>query len=184
MELGRRCPSMLKDGVVLAVICLIVVGGIFAWWIGIPMHSSNAAAEPQVQTEPVPAPAPAIVKKARLPHPDLAPVVEQPVVLEAAPSPQVSAAVPVVQPDPPPFPAVEQIATGVREAAITGKFGDPVLSAVTSTRGHMVETFVYARGRGHSATIIRLEDGKVVSSYSQTEPVLPPGLSAPRRWHN
>jgi hypothetical protein len=32
--------------------------------------------------------------------------------------------------------------------------------------------------------VIRIEDGKVASAYSQTEPVMPPGLSAPRRWHN
>jgi len=174
---------MLKDGVVLAVICLIVVGGIFAWWIGVPMHSPNAGVEPQVQSEPVPEPAPAVVKKARIPQPPPAPVVEQPVVVEAAPL-QAPPAIPVVQPDPLPFPAVEQIAAGVREASITEKFGDPALSAVTSTGGHMVETFVYARGRGHSATVIRLEDGKVSSAYSQSEPVLPSGLSAPRRWHN
>jgi len=48
----------------------------------------------------------------------------------------------------------------------------------------MVETMVYARERGRSATVIRIEDGKVAAAYTQTEPVVPPGLSAPRRWHN
>jgi len=90
----------------------------------------------------------------------------------------------VVHRDPPPFPAVEQIPTGVHLDSITGKYGDPQLSAVTSTGGHMVETMVYARERGRSATVIRIEDGKVASAYSQTEPVVPPGLSAPRRWQH
>ena len=74
----------------------------------------------------------------------------------------------------------------MREDSITGKYGDPTVSTVTSTGGHMVETMVYARERGRSATVIRIiEDGKVSRlAYSQTEPVVPPGLSAPRRWHN
>jgi hypothetical protein len=96
----------------------------------------------------------------------------------------VVAAPPVVHRDPPPFPVVGQIPTGAHEDSITGKYGDPQLSAVTSTGGHMVETMVYARERGRSATVIRIEDGKVSSAYTQTEPVAPPGMSALRRWHN
>ncbi len=68
------------------------------------------------------------------------------------------------------------------KTAITGKYGDPALAAVTSTGGHMVETFVYSRNRGRNATVIRLEDGKVAAAYSQAEPFVPPGLSAPRRY--
>jgi len=79
---------------------------------------------------------------------------------------------------------VEQIPTGVHGDSITGKYGDPQLFAVTSTGGHMVETMVYARERGRSATVIRIEDGRVSSAYSQSEPVVPPGLSAPRRWQH
>ena len=174
---------MLKDGVVLVVICLIVVGGLFVWWTQGHALSLSAPAETQVQ-EPVPSPKAApVVAKVQIPKPRPAPV-EPPAVIEAAPSPQVPPATPVVHRDPPPFPAVEQIATGVREDSITGKFGDPALSAVTSTGGHMVETFVYARDRGRSATVIRLEDGKVSAAYSQAEPIPPAGLSAPRRWHN
>jgi len=47
----------------------------------------------------------------------------------------------------------------------------------------MVETFVYAKNRGRNATVIRLEDGKVATAYSQAEPLVPPGMSAPRRYH-
>jgi hypothetical protein len=46
----------------------------------------------------------------------------------------------------------------------------------------MVETFVYSKDRGRNATVIRMEDGKVATAYSQAEPFVPPGLSAPRRY--
>ena len=169
---------MLKDGVVLVVICLIVVGGLAVWWTQASTHPLSAAA-PQVQ-EPAPVPAPApVVKRIARPKPAPPPVVEEPVVVaEVAPPPA-----PVVQVPPPPFPVVEQIASGAHVDAITNKYGDPALSAVTSTGGHMVETFVYSRNRGRNATVIRLEDGKVATAYSQAEPMVPPGLSAPRRFH-
>jgi len=169
---------MLKDGVVLMVICLIVVGGLAVWWIQTPAHPVTAAA-PQLQ-EPAAAPPPApVIKRVSRPKSAPPPAVEEPaVVAEVIPPPA-----PKVQLPPPPFPAVEQIASGSHETAITSKYGDPALSAVTSSGGHMVETFVYARNRGRNATIIRLEDGKVATAYSQAEPLLPPGMSAPRRYH-
>ena len=104
---------------------------------------------------------------------------EPPAVIEAAPIP-----VPVVPRDQRPFPEVEQIATGGHEDSVTGKYGDPALSAVTSTGGHVVETLVYAKDRGHLATVIRLQDGTVSSAYSRSEPTMPTGFSAPRRWHS
>jgi hypothetical protein len=171
---------VLKDGVVLVVISLIVLGGIFVWWTHTPTHSLNAPTEPQIQesqanTKPNP-----LVFKAS-PKPKSAPdqAVEPPAVIDTTPMP-----VPVVQHDERPFPAVEQIATGGHEDSITGKYGDPALSAVTSSRGHMVETFVYAKDRGRLATVIRLQDGRVSAAYSQSEPTMPAGLSAPRRWHS
>jgi len=168
---------MLKDGVVLMVICLVVLGGVAVWWTQTPAHPLNATA-PQVQ-EPAPAPEPApVVKKVSRPKPAPPPVVEEPVAVVVAPAPA-----PKVQLPPPPFPVVEQIASGSHETAITDKYGDPALSAVTSSGGHMVETFVYSRNRGRNATIIRLEDGKVATAYSQAEPFVPPGMSAPRRYH-
>ena len=172
---------MMKDGVVLAVVLLMVAGGLFLWWTQTPTHYGAPVADTQVQP-PEPAPKPAPVVKAR-PKPKK----EEPVVEQAALAPEpvvVVAAAPVVHRDPPPFPAVEQIPTGVHGDSITGKYGDPQLFAVTSTGGHMVETMVYARERGRSATVIRIEDGRVSSAYSQSEPVVPPGLSAPRRWQH
>jgi len=174
---------MLKDGVVLSVVLLIVAGALFLWWTqASPTHYGSPVADTQAQPV-VPAPQPAPVAKAR-PKPKVEPVVEEIAETTPAAAPVVVAAAPVVHRDPPPFPAVEQIHTGVHEDTITGKYGDPQLSAVTSTGGHMVETMVYARERGRSATVIRIEDGKVSAAYTQTEPVAPAGLSAPRRWHN
>jgi hypothetical protein len=170
---------MLKDGVVLMVICLIVLGGLGVWWMQTSTRPLEATA-PQVQ-EPAPVPAPApVVKKVARPKPAPAAVVEEPVAVVAPVTP---APAPVVQVPPPPFPAVGQIASGAHADAITTQYGDPALAAVTSTGGHMVETFVYSRNRGRNATVIRLEDGKVAAAYSQAEPMVPPGLSAPRRVH-
>ena len=171
---------MLKDGVVLVVISLIVLGGIFVWWTQAPTHSLSAPTEPQVQESQANAkPSPLVVKASPKPKSAPDPVVEPPAVIETAPIP-----VPVVQRDQRPFPAVEQIATGGHEDSITGKYGDPALSAVTSTGGHMVETFVYVKDRGRLATVIRLQDGRVSAAYSQSEAAMPAGLSAPRRWHS
>jgi hypothetical protein len=175
---------MLKDGVVLLVICLIVVGGILVRWTQSPTHSLSTA-EPQIpESKTALKTAPTVAKSSPKPKPTPAPAAEESTVVDATPSPQVAAAVPVVHADPPPFPAVEKIATGLREDFITSTYGNPALSSVTSTGGHMVETFVYARDNGRLATIIRLEDGKVSAAYSQSEAVHAAGLSAPPRWRN
>src|SRR5258706_15655720 len=112
---------MMKDGVVLMVICLVVLGGLAVWWTQTPAHPVTATA-PQIQ-EPAPAPVPApVVKKVSKLKPVPPPVAEEPVAVVVAPPPA-----PVVQGPPPPFPSVEQIANGSHEAAITGKYGDPSL---------------------------------------------------------
>jgi len=170
---------MLKDGVVLMVICLIVLGGLGVWWTQTPTQSATATASQVQEPAPVLAPAP-VVKKFTKPKVARPSVVEQPVAVAAVVPPPA----PVVKLPPPPFPSVEQIASGAHVDAITKKYGDPALAAVTSTGGHMVETFVYSKDRGRNATVIRLEDGKVATAYSQAEPVVPPGLSAPRRFHS
>jgi hypothetical protein len=174
---------MLKNGFVLTVICLIVVGAIFAWWTTSSPRYYGAPAESRF-LETAPEPPPPVVAKTThrplqpVPEPVTAPpeVVVSPTPTEVVP--------PVVENDPPPFPLVEQIPAGAHGDTITGKYGNPALSAVTSTRGHVIETFIYARDRGRSSTIIRLQDGKVAAAFSQTQPLPPTGLSAPRRWHN
>jgi hypothetical protein len=172
---------MLKDGFVLTVICVIVVAAIFAWWTTSSPHYGAPVESRFLEPEPA-APPPVVAKTTRRPLLPVPEPVTAPPVVEAPPM-----AVPpptLVEHDPPPFPSVEQIAAGAHGDTITGKFGNPALSAVTSTRGHRIETFIYARDRGRSATIIRLEDGKVAAAFSQTQPLAPTGLSAPRRWQN
>ncbi len=181
---------MLKDGTVLMVICIIAVGGLAAWWIKAPTHALSST-RTQIE-EPAAAPAPAKVVKHLPKFRSAAPEVEEPpVVADAAPAAAAVGGVAVTSPAPVvraqsslrPFPAVEQISRGAHEDAITDKYGDPALSAVTFSGGHMLETFVYSRNGGRSATVIRLQDGKVATAYSQAEPVVPPGLSAPRHYH-
>jgi hypothetical protein len=173
---------MLKDGFVLTVICLIVVGAIFAWWTTSSPHYYSAPVESRfLEPEPAPPP-PAVAKTTHRPLQPLPEPVTAPPSVEVPPKAVVPAA-PVEQ-DPLPFPSVEQIAAGVHRDVITGKYGNPALSAMTSTRGHVIETFIYARDRGRSSTIIRLEDGKVAAAFSQTQPLTPTSLSAPRRWQN
>ncbi len=174
---------MLKDGLVLIAICVALVGGTFWWSAQSPPRRLNAPSE-QVQ-KPEATAIPVTANPAVKPRRAAASVVEEAAVLEPIPVPAAPEPVPAIPPPPPPpFPAVDQIATGAHEDSITGKYGDPALSAVTSAGGHKVETLIYAKDRGRSATVIRLEDGRVSSAYSPSEPVPPTGLSAPRRSRN
>ena len=175
---------MFKDGVVVLIVGLIALGAGAVWWTQVPKGSwGRNTVEPQVQESETPSKTPPASGKPAgiIRKPSAASVVEEPSAGEAAASAQVSPSTPIVPPDPPPFPAVEQIVPGVRLDSITGTYGQPALSTVTLTDGHLVETLIYSGNRNHSATIIRLEDGKVAAAYSRPEPVLPAGVSVPRR---
>jgi hypothetical protein len=179
----------MKDGFVLLVIGVVGIVGLLMWRADIdpfhPGHYFSHMPEPRASTEPdVPPPPPvAAPRKAAHVHvaiaPEPAPVVEvtpAPVVVETPAAPERVA----VQRDPPPFPAVDQIASGAPEETVTGKFGDPAISALTSTGGHILGTYVYARQGGRVATVIHLEDGKVASATSKELPPPAGGLSIPR----
>lgn len=75
----------------------------------------------------------------------------------------------------PPFPAAEEVKLGVAADAVTGAYGNPSASAVTSANGHMVETLIYAEERGRSATVIKIVDGRVSGAYTKAAPPNPPG---------
>ena len=173
---------MLKDGVVLLVIFLIVVGGIFAWWTRSPTHSLSATVEQIPESNAALKTASTIAKATSKPKPARVTVAEERAVVEASDSPQLAPADPVVHADPPPFPSVEKSTTGLSGDSITGTYGDPAISAMTSTGGHIVETFVYPRDGGGLATVVRLVDGRVFAVYSQSGPARTVGVSAPRRW--
>ena len=169
----------MRDGLILLISGLIGIGGVVLWW-----QSSHVQPPPQhvvtvVKTEPPPAPKPVAARPKPAPAPVEAPVV---VPQEAPPKPE-PAPVAVVARDPLPFPSSEEIANGAPEQAVTTKFGDPTLSLVTTSRGRVQGTYVYAREKGREATVIKLLDGKVASAYSKSAPVAASGLSIPRQQH-
>jgi hypothetical protein len=175
----------MKDGIVLLIVGVVGIAGIFLWREHVdPFHPArylNAPPEPRPESA---LGLPAAKPNNRPPKPAPAPIAEAPTVVEAAPvpvEPPAAPAPPVVPRDPPPFPAVDQIASGALEETVTGTYGDPAISALTSSRGHMVGTYVYARDGGRVATVIHLEDGIVASATSKSSPPPAAGLSVPRR---
>jgi hypothetical protein len=182
---GRRRPGTMRDGVLLFVVGVILIGGILLWRAHVdpfdPLRVQNVRVSESVDAaQPAPVSSHRTVKPAQVAKSVPPPVAENLVVVESAPARQTPPPTPVVVRDPPPFPAADEIAIGVRPDTVTTKYGDPAISAVTSTGGHMVETFVYARDRGRSATVIRLEDGRVSSAFTSTAPPHAAGMSIPR----
>lgn len=133
-----------------------------------------------VKTEPPAPPKPVAARPKPAPAPVEAPVV---VPQEAPPKPEPLPVADVAAPEPLPFPSSEEIAKGAPEQAVTTKFGDPTLSLVTTSRGRVQGTYVYAREKGREATVIKLLDGRVASAYSKSAPVAASGLSIPRQQH-
>jgi hypothetical protein len=103
-----------------------------------------------------------------------------PVIAEAAPQPAEPAQPPAPPADPLPFPSVDQIASGASGDAVLDKYGTPAISALTSDRGHVLNTYIYAKDQGRSETVIQLEDGKVASAYSKSTRPSPTGILVPR----
>jgi hypothetical protein len=92
-------------------------------------------------------------------------VAESPVLL--APVAEVVIA-PPVPPVPREFPSANQISVGAERENIAEKFGQPSLATTTtSDDGRVLETLVYARKSGRDVTVIRIEDGKVLSAHSR-----------------
>jgi hypothetical protein len=57
---------------------------------------------------------------------------------------------------------------GSERENISEKFGQPSLATTTtSDDGRVLETLVYARKSGRDVTVIRIEDGKVLSAHSR-----------------
>ena len=108
-------------------------------------------------------------------------VKEGPAALDLPDLPRAAAA-PATIPATPLFPLAEGIVAGTSEERIRVKYGDPDVSTLTSSKGRIVTTYVYARDAGRSAVVILFEDGKVATAYKKTIAVPPPGFSAPRRW--
>jgi len=47
------------------------------------------------------------------------------------------------------------------------QFGSPSLITTTHGDGHVVENLIYSKADGAGETVIRIEDGKVLSAYSK-----------------
>src|SRR6266699_2104267 len=182
----------MRTGVLLFVVGLILVGGILLWRSNVdpfnPLQSfqSLPPRAPAEDSRPAALAAKHPATKAgatRVAQSTPAPVEEKPVPVEAARVGEVPLAAtpvaPIVPRDLPPFPAVDQIPLGGRETAVTTKYGDPALSAMTSTDGHTLETFVYTRDGGRLSTVIHLKDGRVSSAYTKTAPARATGMSIP-----
>ena len=171
----------MRDGLILLISGLVGIGGVVLWWQG--SHATRPVddhAITVVKSEPPPAPKRVVARPKRAPRTvEQAPAVAQEVqpVTEPAPAPAPVA----VAHEPLPFPSSEEISKGVPEEAVTTKFGDPTLSLVTTSRGQVRGTYVYARQKGRQATVIQLLNGKVSSAYSKTAPVTASGLSIPRQ---
>jgi hypothetical protein len=146
-----------------------------------PLYNVSAASEPapSKSAPSKPAHSPSAAKpKATVPSLPHEPVADAPVVSEAAPAPPPTT--PIVVTAPPSFPTADRIAAGLLKDTVTTAYGGPAISAVTSADGHMVETMVYAQKGGRSETVIRLEEGKVSSSYTKMTVAPAPGVLVPR----
>jgi hypothetical protein len=171
----------MKEAVVLVLLAVLLVGGIGIWLANgnsIPLFSSQpAAVQPaadaqaaadaakakEAAAKPVKAPA---VKKAKVPAPAAAAAAstlgQQPEIVGPV------AEVVIVPPVPKQFPSADQIAPGAERENIGERYGQPALTTTTtSDDGRVQETLVYARKSGRDVTVIRIEDGKVLSAYSR-----------------
>lgn len=164
----------MKEAAILVVICVVLVGGVAIWVANgnsIPFLSPQTysvqpasdaqpdAAQQAKETAP-PQPVKARVK-AKKPEAEQEPLLITPVA-------EVVVAPPAPPPAPKQFPSAKEIAVGAERENISAKFGQPALSTTTTgDDGQMKETLVYARKSGRDVTVIRIEDGKVLSAYSR-----------------
>jgi hypothetical protein len=162
----------MKEAALLVLVAVVVVGGIGVWMSNggsIQLFSPSPAVQPAsdisvpVEAEketPAPKPKkPAAVKKAVV---AAEPEPHQPAVVAPV------AEVVIAPPAPKEFPSANQISVGAERENISEKFGQPSLATTTtSDDGRVLETLFYARKSGRNVTVIRIEDGKVLSAHSR-----------------
>jgi len=169
----------MKEAVVLVLVAVLIVGGIGVWlangnsvpFFGSQVSAIQPAGDPQPETgttkETVPAkPLKALTTKAArkapaAPSAEAAPESQSPV---SEPVAEVVVAPPAAKQ----FPSAKEIAVGVERENIAERFGQPSLATTTTSEdGRVMETLVYARKSGRDVTVIRIEDGKVLSAYTR-----------------
>jgi hypothetical protein len=175
----------LKIKIALFIGSLFVLGGILLWRQQIdPLHLgayfNRSSPDPVPETTPAQPPEAPKPVRVRARKPAVVETAPRPVIAEVAPKPVVTAKPAAPPVNPPPFPQVDQIANGASAAAVIDKYGTPAISALTSDRGHVMGTYVYAKDKGRSETVIQLEDGKVASAFSKSMPPPPVGILVPR----
>ena len=171
----------MKEAPVLVWVSVLIVVGIGIWLAtggSLPFANSQApAVQPASDAQSggaqsdasTQAEAAKPVKKAVAKATKPAPVVEpapEPVI--SAPVAEVVIASPIPAPIPKEFPSAKEIFVGVERENISERFGEPSLATTTTSGyGRVMETLVYARKSGRDVTVIRMEDGKVLSAYSR-----------------
>src|SRR5581483_2627942 len=165
----------MKEAVVLVVLAVVVVGGIGIWLSNgnsIPFMNSPAPVVQPAGDQPEADAAKAAPERPKLKAAKTAKKAPSPAVVEVAPTLAAPVAEVVIAPPTPPapkqFPAASEIAPGAEREKIAEKFGQPaLLTTTTSGDGRVLETLIYARKSGRDVTVIRIEDGKVLSAYSR-----------------
>ena len=142
-----------------------------AWWYianysyhpyGPQTASASAEASPAPSPKPVPAKSPARVAPAAHEEPAAAPV--EPAPQPAPPVAEVrTVAPPQPSPQPPPPGALDNVRPGMPENQVLDLLGQPTLSAMTSDRGRLNETYVYPRKVPGPFALIHMSDGRVVA---------------------
>jgi hypothetical protein len=170
----------MKEAPVLVWVSVLIVVGIGIWLAtggSLPFANSQpAAVQPASDAQSADAQADAS-KQAEAAKPVKKPVAKAtkttPAV-EPAPEPVIApvAEVVIAPPIPPPapkeFPSAKEISVGAERENISERFGEPSLATTTTLGGgRVMETLVYARKSGRDVTVIRIEDGKVLSAYSR-----------------
>jgi len=174
----------MKEAVVLVLLAVLIVGGIGIWIangnslslfssqpVNLQAVNDDAQAAAAKEAEAKEAEAKEAKKKqaakaarraaAAVPNVDAVAPPIQPVA-------EVVVAPPKPAPAPKQFPEPREIPVGSERDNIAERFGQPALATTTTSNdGRVMETLVYARKSGRDVTVIRIEDGKVLSAYSR-----------------
>jgi len=172
----------MKEAVVLVLLAILIVGGIGIWLANGNSTSLFGTQPVNVQPAIDEAQAAAAAKEAEAKEAEAKEAKKKQAARAAR---KAAAAVPVVEPVAPPiepvavvvlppkpapkqFPEPREIAVGAERENIAERFGQPALATTTTSNdGRVMETLVYARKSGRDLTVIRIEDGKVLSAYSR-----------------
>jgi hypothetical protein len=167
----------MKEAALLVLVAVVIVGGIGIWManggsvqlFSSPQPAAQPAETPLAADAAKETPPPRPKKKSGSAKKAAVPVASAPADTPViAPVAEVVVAPPVPPPAPKEFPSANKIPVGSGRENIAEEFGQPSLATTTtSDDGRVLETLVYARKSGRDVTVIRIEDGKVLSAHSR-----------------